>query len=275
MSIHRFEARRRPLGAKLGIVTAMIACAGCSAAQGGDPTGTNAPGAPSATADAVTVSIQGFAQSSDGSTIAGVAVCLRTDPTTSAGAACTTSDMSGAWRIAGAPANSWVAVTLIQDGFFPTLRPIATGTSDVAIPAGGAVLVGSSQMPNLMGAPIEEASGHVAFASATPGARSIAEPTVTVAPIGGASIVPVYFDAEGNPMPGANAGATGAFANLAPGYYEITFAGASVACSDLGGLYGYPITSYTPDGQARMLVPVVAGFLTAPVAASCSPAITQ
>ncbi len=105
--------------------------------------------------------------------------------------------------------------------------------------------------------------------------ESVAEPTVTVASIGGPSIAPVYFDAAGKPMPGANAGATGAFANLTPGYYEITFGGASVACNDLGGLYGYPITTYTPNGQARMLVPVVEGFLTAPVAASCSPAAAQ
>ena len=272
MSTHRTLGRRPRTGAKLGVVTAMIACAGCTLPRGGEESA--APGAPVVT-DAATVSIDGIAQASDGSPIAGVTVCLRTDPTTSDGASCTTSDDRGAWQFKGAPANSWVAVTLVKDGFFPAMRPIATTTSDVSIPAGNGALVASTDMPSLMSAPIDPASGHVVFSTATPGSRATAAASVTFAPIAGSPVTPAYFDAEGQPMPGASAGATGAFANLKPGYYEITFAGPSVACSNAGGLYGYPITAYMPDGQARMLVPVVEGFLTAPVAASCSTVTAQ
>jgi hypothetical protein len=269
----RFEARRR-FGAKLGIVTAMVACAGCTMARGGEETSADAPAsAPAATADAITVSIQGMTQASDGSPVAGVEVCLRTNPTTSEGAACTTSDDAGAWKLAGAPASAWVAVTFVKDGFFPTLRPIATATSDITIPRGDGSLVASAAMSTLMSAPLDPASGHVVFSTSSPGTRATVAATVSFSAIGGPPVTPVYLDANGDTMPGANAGATGAFANVSGGFYEITFAGTSVACKDMGGLYGYPVTMYMPDGLARLLVPVVPGFLTAPVAASCTPVV--
>ena len=84
------------LGVKLGVVTALVACAGCTGgprrrADDGQPP--RAP--PVITSDIVTVTIQGTTQASDGSTLAGVAVCLRTDPTTAERATCTTSDDTG------------------------------------------------------------------------------------------------------------------------------------------------------------------------------------
>lgn len=271
---NRFDARRR-FAAKLGMVTALVACAGCTMSQGGAETSADAPAsAPPATADAITVSIQGTTQGSDGSPVAGVEVCLRTDPTTSEGAACTTSDDAGAWKLSGAPASAWVAVTFVKDGFFPTLRPIATTTSDIAIPRGDGSLVASAAMSTLMSAPLDPASGHVVFSTSSAGTRAAVAATVSFSAVGGPPVTPVYFDANGDTMPGANAGATGALANLSPGFYEITFQGSSVACKDIGGLYGYPVTMYMPDGIARLVLPVVAGFLTAPVAASCAAVVS-
>jgi len=268
-----FEARRR-FGAKLGMVTAMVACAACTLDRGGEETITHAPAsAPPATADAISVSIQGTTQASDGSPVAEVEVCLRTDPTTSEGAACTTSDNAGAWKLAGAPASAWVAVTFLKDGFFPILRPIATATSDITIPRGDGALVASAAMSTLMNAPLDPASGHVAFSTSSPGTRATVAATVSFSAIGGPPVTPVYFDTNGDTMPGANAGTTGAFANVSPGFYEVTFEGASVACKDIGGLYGYPVTMYMPDGLARLVLPVVPGFLTAPVAANCTPVV--
>jgi len=274
MISQKFEARRR-LGAKLGMVTALVACAGCTLERGGEESSADAPAsAPAATADAITVSIQGIAQASDGRPVAGVEVCLRTDPTTSAGAACTTSDPAGAWKLTGVPASAWVAVTFVKDGFFPTLRPIATATSDITIPRGDGSLVTSAAMSTLMSAPLDRASGHVVFSTSNPGSSAAVAATVSLSAVGGPPMKPVYFDANGDPMPGANAGTTGALANVSPGFYEITFAGTSVACKDVGGLYGYPVTMYMPDGLARLVLPVVPGFLTAPVAASCTPVVS-
>jgi hypothetical protein len=271
MNTHIFGTRGQ-LGVKLGVVTALVACAGCTAAQGGEPTTAGAPpSAPAITSDIVTVSIEGTTRASDGSTLTGVSVCLRPDPTTAERATCTTSDASGAWKLAGAPSNSWLGVTFIKDGFFPTLRPIETEATDIKIPPTDGALFPSDIMPSVLKAPVDPEAGHVVFATEPPGAQATIPATVTVGLIGGPSMSPVYFDASGDTVSGASAGAAGAFANLAPGYYELTFSGTSVSCDNVGGTYGYPVTAYGSDGLARLLVPIVQGFLTAPVAVRCSP----
>jgi hypothetical protein len=269
MDTFNFGARGY-FGAKLGVVTALVACAGCTAGQGGEPTtgGTTTP--PTITSDDVTVTIQGTAQASGGGTLAGVAVCLRPDPTTADRETCTTSDDHGAWKFTGAPSNAWIGVTFVKDGFFPTLRAIETDTTDIAIAPTDGELVTSSAMPAMLDAAIDPASGHFLFATAAPGLEAATAATVTVGTIGGPTTVPAYFDANGDPVLGASGGAEGAMANLPPGYYEVTFQGADVSCVNAGQTYGYPITTYQADGVARLLVPVVAGFLTAPVAVTCT-----
>ena len=262
-------------GAKLGVVTALVACAGCTAAPGGEPTTPGATTPTTITSDIVTVTIQGTAQASGGGTLAGVAVCLRRDPTTADGETCTTSDDHGAWKFTGAPSNTWVGVTFVKDGFFPTLRAIETDTTDIDIAPADGELVTSSAMPAVLNAAIDPASGHFLFATAGPGLVATTAATVTVGTIGGPTTTPAYFDASGNPVIGANDGSEGAMANLPPGYYEVTFKGTNVSCANAGQTYGYPITTYQADGVARLLVPVVAGFLTAPVAVSCTPATAQ
>jgi hypothetical protein len=274
MNTQIFGGRGR-VGLKIGVVTALVTCAGCTAAQGGEPGTSGAPTTPVITSDIVTVTIEGTTKASDGSSLAGVSVCLRTDPTTAAGATCTTSDDNGAWKIASVPSNAWVAVTFIKDGFFPTLRPINTDTTDIQIPPTDGALIPSTAMATMLKSPVDSAAGHVVFATATPGHQASTPATVAIGLIGQTTTAPVYFDTNGDPVPGANAGATGAFANLAPGYYEATFAADGVDCSDVGGTYGYPITAYASGGLARLMVPVVEGFLTAPVAVSCTTRAAQ
>ena len=65
---------------------------------------------------------------------------------------------------------------------------------------------------------------------------------------------------------------TGVFTSVPGGYYVLTLGDGSVSCASGSGLYGYPITAYSPPDEARMLVPVVPGFLTTPVAAVCTKA---
>jgi hypothetical protein len=243
---------------KLGIVTALVASTGCAAGQVTDTAG-EPVAAPAPRAAVATVSVQGATLSSDGSPLAGVSVCVRPDPMTSDHATCTTSDGSGAWKLAGVPSNALVAVTFIKAGLFPTLRPVATGTGDLTIPAGDGTLVAPGNVDALMSGPVDPTAGHVAFSSAMPGTRPAAEVTAildSLADPQSTQTRPVYFDG-------------GFFGNLTPGYYALTLSGATVSCSSSGGLYGFPVTTYTPAGQARLMFPVVAGFLTAPVAASC------
>jgi hypothetical protein len=270
------SASRPALAMKLGMVTSLVACAGCTLAPAGEPTSTSTPPGPASPAApaAATVSIQGVVQASDGSPVARVAVCLRPDAATTDHESCTTSDGTGAWKLAGVPYNFVVAITFIKGGFFPTLRTISTATTDVTIAAGDGTLISSSEAASLMGGPIDPESGHIAFSIATQGTQPSPPSTVALGAyslVGGYHAAPVYFDASGKPALGATSGTGGVFANVPPGTYVVRFFGASVACSNIDGLYGYPFTLQTPDGQARLAVPVVAGFLTAPVVANCSP----
>jgi len=274
MDTFNFRARRY-FGARLGVVTALIACAGCTAAQGNEPTTPGAATPPTITSDSVTVAIQGTAQASGGGILAGVAVCLRPDARTAERETCTTSDDHGAWKFTGAPSNTWVGVTFVKDGFFPTLRAIETDTTDIVIAPTDGELVTSSAMPDMLKAAIDPAAGHFLFATAAPGRDATTAATVTVGTIGGPTTAPVYFDASGNPTLGANEGSEGAMANLSPGYYEVTFRGTNVSCVNAGQTYGYPITTYQAAGVARLLVPVVEGFLTAPVAVTCTSSAAQ
>jgi hypothetical protein len=133
----------RCIGAKLGIVTALTACAGCIAPQNGDPTGANAPAseAPLAAAEPGTVAVLGTTQAIDGAPLAGVTVCFRPAPTGPDDATCTTSDDDGTWRLDGVPSRTFIAVTFAKDGFVAALCPITTSTIDLTMPSGDGTLV--------------------------------------------------------------------------------------------------------------------------------------
>jgi hypothetical protein len=287
----RFEKRPAGIGVKLGLVTALLACAGCTAASAGEPPSANVlpnDGNSAGTA-AATVSVRGTALASDGTSVTGVAVCLRPYPTSPDHPSCTTSDGSGAWTLASVPSNALVSITFVKGGFFPTLRAIATTTSDVTIPPGDGVLIGSRdpagrimsvlELPatagGLLGQAIDPGAGYVAFSTATPGTQPTAAASVTLDSLdtsGRPTAAPIYYDASGNAALGATSGTSGMFFDLPPGYYAMTFSGdAAVACDSAGPLYGAPVTAFTPAGQARILLPVVRGFLTMPIAASCLP----
>jgi hypothetical protein len=163
----------------------------------------------------------------------------------------------------------------MKDGFFPTLRPINTEATDIVIPPTDGTLIRFTAMASMLNVPMDAAAGHLLFATAPPSTPAAIPAAVTARLIGSPTTSPVYFDANGNPAAGANAGATGIFANLPPGYYEATFATDSAPCTDVGGTYGYPITAFAPIGVARLMVPVVEGFLTAPIAVSCVPGTAQ
>jgi hypothetical protein len=285
----RFETRPAGIGVKLGLLTALFACAGCSAAFGSEtPSANRLPSdGNSAGPAAATVSVQGITRASDGSPVAGVAVCLRPYPTSPDHTSCTTSDGSGAWTLASVPSSALVAITFVKSGFFPTLRAIATTTSDLTIPPGDGVLIGSRDpagriMSGLefpatadgrLGQAINPGVGYVAFSTATPGTQPTAAATVTLDFLDMSGIptaAPTYYDASGNAALSATSGTSGIFVGLTPGFYAMTFSGdAAVACDSAGPLYGAPVTAFTPAGQARIILPVAEGFLTTPIAASC------
>lgn len=273
----RNRARGSFLGAaglKLGMAMATVASAGCSAA--GDRGSEGMP--PASGGAAPTVSVQGIALSSGGNPVAGVSVCLQPDLLMADGARCTTSDASGAWALAGAPANSLVAITFVKEGFLPTLRPVVTTTQtlklmegDTSVLAAGdwaGVLVSPLENPatagNAPGKAVNPTVGHIAFSTATGGAEPATPAAVT---LGGTNrdAAPFFVDAKGNLLD-VTSGTRGLFVNLAPALYTVTFDGGSARCQANGGLYGAP--SATAAGP-RLMVPVLAGFVTLPVAVDC------
>jgi hypothetical protein len=80
---------------------------------------------------------------------------------------------------------------------------------------------------------------------------------------------PTYHDANRHPVSGATAGSAGAFANVAPGLYLLTFSGVPASCTARSGLYGYPVDSFQGADTISVVVPVVDGHITTRVGLDC------
>lgn len=252
----------------------LVACSGGPA----DPASTG-PAASANTPDPgpeATLSVRGVLHGIDGSPIAGVTACLRIDPLTAGQGPCATSDSGGAWSIAKVPANARVAITFEKAAFVPTLRALSTGTGDMTIPDAEGVLETPEALALRAGGSLDGTSGLLAFSTALSGATQAVAATATLRAVDGA---PDAFPRYDNEPADASAGTSGIFTRLSDGYYMLMLGDASVPCASSGGLYGYPVTLYAPPGELRVLVPVVAGFLTTPVAAACAvasaPALVQ
>lgn len=253
----------RWLGASL--LGGLAACSGGPADHSStDPVASANPSNPGPEA---TLSVRGVLHGIDGSAISGVTVCLRVDPLTAGQGPCTTSDGGGAWTIAKVLANARVAITFEKAAFVPTLRAVSTGTGDMAIPDEEGVLETPEAFVLRTGGSLDGTSGSLAFSTAASGSTQAVAATATLRAIDGAFDVSPHYDNE--PLD-ASAGTSGIFTRLPDGYYMLMLGDASVPCASSGGLYGYPVTLYAPPGELRVLVPVVAGFVTTPVTAACA-----
>jgi hypothetical protein len=254
-------------GLTVSILGSLLACS--AGAPGSEPTAPGASPSPPAT-NPTTLSVQGALHGADGSPVDGATVCLRADAMTAGEGPCTTSDSTGSWPIATVPANSLVAITFEKASFVPTLRAIATETTDVTLPAAESELATDTEFAARIGAAQDASTGSVAFLTALPGSQAVAA-TASLRPLNGPDVAGPRYDGE---PAGAAAGTSGVFTGLADGFYVLTLGDASAPCASAGGLYGYPITLYAPASEARIMVPVVAGFVTTPVAAACTTAPT-
>jgi hypothetical protein len=182
---------------------------------------------------------------------------------------CVTSDADGKWTIPAAPRFTRIRLTFEKADFAPVLRVVETEYSDIDLPADENRLVAKSASSSFMGVTSDVTKGSIEFA-VTDGTVATA---VTLRGVDGSVATARYFDAGGNVSPNALAGARGGFANLAPGLYAVTFGGGGTSCFATSTLYGYPETVYldASSGKATVLVPVVDGYLTAPVGVSCAP----
>jgi hypothetical protein len=222
------------------------------------------------------LSIRGFTHAADGSVLAGVTVCL--EDGISAGATpgnaimCAASAADGSFGVSGAAPNSDTMLAFYKDGFAPVLRAISFQTQDITLPAEENVLW---PLPlKFLGTPAEATKGHMAFVSMPADTEEAQAVSVTAARFeifaGGSDQHghPVYLAPDGSPDPSAISGTAGGFANLTPGIYLVQFHPDSGGwCSPSSGLYGLPSRVY--GDQASVLVPVVAGYVSAPIGVTC------
>jgi len=233
----------------------------------------------SATLPTPQLSIGGAVHASDGSALAAVTVCLYGGVDfagASAGPlaltlskpACTYSAADGSFLVSGAQAVQWVTLTFQKNGFAPTLRAIATQTADITLPSSENVLLPVPM--TFMGTSADPSKGQIAFSATTPGAGSPAQMSVTATAFTilggftGPSEQPRYLGPDGAPAAGAAAGAAGGFVNVPSGLYLLQFEGTSARCAANTGLYGYPAS------PGAIFVPVLEGYVTAPVGVSCT-----
>jgi len=273
-------------------VATFLSAVGCG---GPDPSSTNArslsaSGSPSGSSDAgapqeatntppapLPVSIGGFTHAADGSVLPGVQVCLYGGITVAAEPRdpimCTVSATDGSFGVSGTSATADVMLTFKKDGFAPTLRAITAQTADLTLPASENVLLPDPLV--FMGKAADPSKGHIAFVTTTTGAGPAQDVSVTAnafyVPSGVAwpSQSPVYFDQNGVPAPGAATGTSGGFVNVSPGLYLVQFPPASGSCVASSGLYGYPGTK-DPTLDAAVLVPIIQGYVSAPIGVSCT-----
>ena len=131
-------------------------------------------------------------------------------------------------------------------------------------------------MPSMLKAPVDPEAGHVLFATAPPGAQATIPATVTIGLIGGRDdVARLLRRGTATRSPGATAGAAGAFANLAPGYYEVTFTGATVLHQRRRHLRVSDHDVQCPTGSRGCSCRSSQGFLTAPVAVNCAPSAAE
>jgi hypothetical protein len=223
------------------------------------------------------LSIRGITHGADGSTLSGVTVCLERGITIAAvpinSVMCTLSAADGSFAVSGALPNADTMLTFRKNDFAPTLRAIATQTSDITLPANENVL-----LPNplsFLGVPANSEKGQIAFAATTAGTGPAENLSVTAERLdllGGyasAPEQPVYLDRDGSPASRATSGTRGGFVNVTPGLYVVRFHYATGTCSASTGLYGYPMSN-DPPWIVTLLVPVDPGYVSAPVGVSCT-----
>ena len=240
------------------------------------PAPSAAPGETASPAPAAQpLSIRGFTHGADGSVLPGVEVCLHNgvvSGTLSDPVMCAVSAPDGSFTVSGASANGAATLTFAKDGFAPTVRPIELQTADVTLPPSENLLL--AEPLAMAGTAANPTRGQIAFAVAT--TDSGPAPQVTASLVGflvpdgsyGVNGAPAYLDGKGAPAPGAAAGASGAFVNVPPGLYMIRFHATSGYCIPTARL-DYA-ASQDSSGDIGILVPVLRGFVTAPVGIWCT-----
>ncbi len=211
------------------------------------------------------IAVHGYVHAPDGTGLLGTDVCMF-GPSAASGP-CAKSDATGAFTLAGLPANELVSLAFNKNGYVPMLRAVLTAEQDLQLPASENTLVAATQPESFLGVAADPTKGQIAFhvQNADGNAPDV---DVTLTGFNGAT-VPTALSSDGTPAGTFAPGSGGGFANLAPGTYVLRVAGASASCTS-SDLYGLPISTFQPAGAASLGVSVVAGYVSAPVVVSCT-----
>jgi hypothetical protein len=211
------------------------------------------------------IAVEGYVRASDGTGLGGADICMfgqSADP-----GPCAKSDASGAFTLAGLPANELLSLAFDKNGYVPMLRTVLTEEQDVHLPERENTLVAATQPESFLGVPADPTKGQIAFQVQNADGNA---PDVDVALTGfDGATVPAALSSDGTPAGSFAAGSGGGFANLAPGTYVLRVGGAFASCTS-SALYGMPITTSQPSEAAALAVSVAAGYVSAPVVVSCT-----
>jgi hypothetical protein len=229
----------------------------------------SAAGCGGAEPDSPSVAIHGLLHGSDGTSLSGARVCVQSWPANDI-EICTQSGDGGSFTLERVPANRQLLVVTFQKaGFLPMLRAVETRRSDLTLSDGGDGMLAATDPPTFMGIPTDPNKGHIAFRVTTPEAQAHpVAPVALMALDSGDSSQPLYVGAGGWPALNATAGSRDGFVNAHAGLYTLRIGGGSTKCA--ASRFGDPSAdAHATSGQAEILVPVLPGYVTAPVSASC------
>jgi hypothetical protein len=244
----------------VGLTASLLIGCGGSAPSGGSGAGEGV-----STTD--TVAISGFLHASDGTLLPAATACLVDGD---GNRTCTQTSAAGAF-VVHSPRFQPITLEFSKEGYVPATRPISTQAADIALPEGENALLPVASPQTFLGTTMGAATGHIEFFVTAPASETPPSLTVTLTGSGGSTQPTIYLGPDGAPAPAATGGTSGGFANLAPDLYVLRFSGAAGKCTT-DGLHGYPM-QYADgvDGDRVLLVPVIAGAVTAPVGVNCTP----
>ena len=231
---------------------------------GGSGEGASAVGAGLSDAGQV-IAVQGYVHAPDGTRLGGADICMFGPSANSE--PCAESDATGAFTLAGLPANELVSLSFKMNGYVPMLRAVLTQEQDLRLPESENTLLAATQPESFLGVAMDPTKGQIAFQVRNADGNA---PNVGVGLTGfDGATVPTALSNDGMPAGSFAAGSGGGFANLAPGTYVLRVSGASASCTS-SPLYGLPVTTFQPSDAAAVAVSVVAGYVSAPVVVTCA-----
>jgi hypothetical protein len=196
--------------------------------------------------------------------VSGVLVCVFEDNSIP----CVSTDANGDFTLNGVPSGVEILVEFTKSDYFPTLVTLTTEAAPMSL---GELLSPSKLAVGLLalavGTTVDPSKGQLLFNAFTPGTGGgfTGEGGVVALMEPKSGVGPYYFDANQQPDKTLTATTTtgaGVYANVDPGYAEVTLTSFSKTCTRL-------TTAWAGSTATASKVRIVAGYLTGGAAIQC------